>query len=150
MKKFVIIIMVVINTILLSMPLFAADQTISTEGTASVNINADVVSTFELVCPTSVDIVERGIKDFVITASGTISSKEYLKITMPEKVTMTTEGKTPIDLVVTIDNTELDDVELAATTEINCSVDASEITSGEWTGSIEVDVALIDTTVVTP
>lgn len=150
MKKFVVMITAIVSAVVLAMPVFATDQTISTEGVASVSINANVISTFDVTCPTSVDIVERGIKDFTITASGTISPKEYLKITMPDKVTMTTDGKNPMDLTVTIDNTELDNVELAAITEINCSVDATEITSGEWSGEIEVDIALIDTTVITP
>ena len=144
MKKFVVMITAIVSAVVLAMPVFATDQTISTEGAATVSINANVVSTFDVTCPTSVDITEREVKTFLLNASGLISPREYLSIDLPDTVTMSTAGKNPMDLVVTCDNEELSDTELAAVDGINivCTIDATQITSGEWTGEIEVDIAL--------
>lgn len=149
-KKLLSLCLATVSMVVIGMNAFAADQSITDAGVASVDINANIVSTFEVITPTNIDITERGIKDFKLTASGTISPKEYLKIEVPDSVTMNTEGKDPMDLVVTIDNDELDNTELANTTEVSCFIDASEITSGEWTGLIEIVITLIDTTVTTP
>lgn len=123
---------------------FAAEQTITSAETATISVNANVASTFEVTVPVSIDITQREVKAFTINASGNISSLEQLSIDLPETVTMNTEGKDPLFLTVTADKETLTADELATEggTNVACTIDASKITAGEWTGSMSIDIAL--------
>ena len=143
-KKLLSLCLAAISTVVVGMNAFAADQSITGEGAATVSINANVASTFEVLCPVEVDIIQREVKTFTLNASGSISPLEYLSVDLPDTITMTTEGKDSVDLGVTCDNEELSDVELAVDggTNIVCTIDATQITSGEWAGSLVIDIAL--------
>lgn len=143
-KKVLSLCLALISTIALNVNAFAADQQITTEGTASVDITANVVSTFEVILPTRIDVVEKTPIPFIINASGSISQKEYLSVDLPDSVTMSAEGETPIVLPITADDEELDAAELSADggTNINCVLDATDLFSGDWEGSIVVDISL--------
>lgn len=146
MKKILSTILVTSLILSAGMCVNAANQIIDTTGTASVEIVADISSTFEVNIPDLVEITERALKEFTITGSGNIASTEYLQIDMPDSVTMSTEGKEDMDLELSIDKTEFSSTELAAEggATANCSVDATDISSGSWTGNAEVEVALKD------
>lgn len=152
MKK--LLLTITISALLLSSGMYvhAADQVIEEEGTASVEIVVDISSTFEVNIPDLVEITKREVKEFEITGTGNIASTEYLELTMPDTVTMSTTGKEDMDLELSIDKTQFTSEELAADGGIvaNCSVDASDISSGVWTGNAEVTVELKDTLEVNP
>ena len=146
MKKTLTTILVTSLIVSAGMYANAADQVIDEEGTANVEIVADVSSTFEVLIPDLVEITEREVKEFKITGSGNIASTEYLEIDMPDTVTMSTTGKDDMALDLSIDKTEFTSEELAADDGVtaNCSVDASDLSSGVWTGNAEVGVTLKD------
>ena len=150
MKKKILSILCSIPLLFSSISVCAEEQILTKSGTANVQIIANVVSTFEVQIPDIVEITERGVKEFDITASGNISSSESLDITVPDTVTMTTEGKNPIDLTLTVDADAFTSAQLAADggAVATCSVDASDITAGVWTGAAEITVQLIDNSVV--
>lgn len=143
----------IISALLVSGPtVFAEDQILNAPGTTTIQVTAEVVSTFEVNVPDVVEITERGIKEFQLTATGNISTAEYLNIEFPETVTMTTEGKAPVDLALTCDMKEVNAEVLAADggAIINCSVDASTITAGNWTGAVDVNITLEEVVPETP
>lgn len=143
----------IISALLVSGPtVFAEDQILNAPGTTTIQVTAKVVSTFEVNVPDVVEITERGIKEFQLTATGNISTAEYLDIEFPEIVTMTTEGKDPVDLALTCDMKEVNAAALAADggAIVNCSVDASTITAGNWTGAVDVNITLEEVIPETP
>ena len=148
MKKIISIITIVALLMSYGMIARAEDQIISQSGTATVEIIADISSTFEVNIPDLVQITEREVKEFEITGNGNIASTEYLEITMPNTVKMSANNKEDVDLALTIDDNKFTSEELASDggAIANCSIDASTISSGSWTGSVDVTIELKENT----
>ena len=141
MKKFYSIYLIAALMIIPCMKVEAVGNIITSEGSQNISINANIPSTFEVTIPDMIDITNREVKTFLISGTGNIASSQYLDIEVPQNVTMTSsDGKERIDLKLSIDKTQFSSTELAADGGVvaNCSIDASNISSGVWTGEAEV------------
>ena len=150
MNKKILSMMVTFSLLFSTMVVQAEEQVVTSPGVANILITANITSAFEVTIPNEVTINEKIEQAFEITTKGEISSSEILNINIPEKVTMSTTGKDDIDLPITSSATEITSAQLAASDEviINCYVDATTLTAGNWSGDCEIEVQLISTNTV--
>lgn len=148
MKKFLCF-STIITTILLivAMPNLyskAADMTITTEGTTTIPVTADVSAVFEVTFPSEITITNYNVKEFEIRGNGSISAYEYLEIALPDTITMSCEGEYNENLKITMSDTKFTKDQLASNSVITCGIDASTLSSGEWSGNLDVTISIKD------
>lgn len=120
----------------------AAEQVVDS-GSATINVSANIQSVFEVAVPDSVEITERGVKEFDIVAKGFTQRTEILYLNISDTMTMTSGGNS-INLPVAIDKDSFyyDELIIEDGTTTKCRIDASRLSSGPYTGELEVDIQL--------
>lgn len=139
----------IITTILLivAMPNLyskAADMTVTTEGTTTIPVTADVSAVFEVTFPSEITITNYNVKEFEIRGSGSISAYEYLEVSLPSKINLESDtgyytelNLTQSDTKFTRETMTLDDYGI-----IHCSIDCGGLSSGFWEGDLEVEISI--------
>ena len=145
MKK--ILVTISIAAILLSSGMYAnaETQTLTDNGIADIGVNATITPMFEVTLPNTIDITERQVKEFEVTAKSQPKRSETLEITMPATITMTNNDQN-IDLALAMDKKSFyyDELILPEGTTTKCRIDASTLPSGDWVGNLSVDIQLKD------
>ena len=113
-------------------------------GSYNVPVTAEIVPTFTITLPNEISINERSVKEFEIYAKGTPRRSETLYINIPNKLEMTQNDST-VELNFAMDRNKFFYQQLAGEgTSTQCRIDASTLPSGNWQGSLEVEVQLKD------
>lgn len=142
MKKILLTILTITLLFTPYMNIYAA-EVVSTEGNHNIQVYADVTSTFEVTLPSVINITESGIKEVSFNNKGKISSTEYLEITIPKNVTLTSDTKEDVIANLTLSQNLFNSNELSGEgMDAILSIDASELQSGEYEGTFDVNVRL--------
>lgn len=142
MKKIILTLLTITLLFTPYMNIYAAEN-ISIEGSHNIQVYADVTSTFEITLPSIINITESGIKEVSFHNKGKISSTEYLEITIPKNVMLTSDTKEDVIANLTLSQNLFNSNELSGEgTDAVLSIDASELQSGEYEGAFDVNVRL--------
>ena len=142
MKKIILTLLTITLLFTPYMNIYAAEN-ISIEGSHNIQVYADVTSTFEITLPSVIKSTESGIKEVSFHNKGKISSTEYLEITIPKNVTLTSDTKEDIIANLTLSQNLFNSNELSGEgTDAVLSIDASKLQSGEYEGAFDVNVRL--------
>lgn len=121
----------------------AGNQVITENGIAKIDVSADISSVFEVIIPDSIEITERGVKEFDIVAKGFPRRTETLYLNMSDTMTMTSNGNSvDLDVIIDKDSFYYDDLAIENGTTTKCRIDASTLPSGSWVGALEIDIQL--------
>lgn len=121
----------------------ADNQVITTNGVATIDVSANIQSVFEVIVPDSIEITERGVKEFDIVAKGFPRRTETLYLNMSDTMTMTSNGNSvDLDVIIDKDSFYYDDLAIENGTTTKCRIDASALPSGSWVGALEIDIQL--------
>lgn len=121
-----------------------AETVLNAAGTASVTVSSNVTSTFEVRIPDSITLAEDGTK-VPIYGSGDIGGDETLQITTGSTLVMSSSGKDDVTLNLSQDATDFTWEQVASTCTSNISISAipEAMTSGNWVGTMNVNVNLV-------
>lgn len=120
---------------------YADTISITDEGSAAVNINAEIPSTFSVTIPKRITL-DSGTKEvtFEVSAEGDIAGDEALCVELDDSIALSSNGKEDVEASVSIDKDRWLYNEFS--TPGNATITAEDLSAGSWDAVLNFNIYL--------
>ena len=146
MKKILLTITTIIMIMSIGMCANATEHVVGNVGSHDIPIQAEVISSFEITIPSIITLTDEYISEFDIKGKGIVTKYEYIGVSIPTSVHVSSDGQYGETLAIISDGDRFTKEQLTSDEGgiIHCSINAKSLPTGVWNGEVLISISLED------